>query len=494
MKLRGIGLMALGALAVASCGEGGDQSVDPKIESFREPIIGPSTPGGRNEVVMLFARVLLANGSLGTRTCSGGYFAPRVVATAAHCLTDIFNNQLIVYYGDTYDADFALLTEDQNGFVVPPPGQPSVWSKADSFEINPSYVPDQHFPDIGVIYLDRKLPFDPLPLSRNVLAANRVVTISGWGANSAPTPTTGAGGHVQRTGTSRTLGSPTLADFHPEDPNNGLLVAANRAAQIKLDGGAPNANTCFGDSGSPLLVTDSGQLYIAGVNYFTGLSCADYSLYTRISSFLPFFDQAYKKGGQESLKPTFDCVAPNAQGTLTAFFGYDNKNGVSVTVPFGTKNSLARDTLNQRPSRFLPGTHHFSVGVDFTSSQTVTWTLSPDNNPTTTLIVNQASRRCGAAEADQTECALSCRASQRSGCPTLPTFEGCVGFCRSQIDFIRDSVPACLAANTAIDVCTAAVVSNNPANWLCDDSLGAFAADQCAAQFDALNTCFSENF
>ncbi len=35
---------------------------------------------------MLFARVVLANGSIGTRTCSGGYFAPRVVATAAHCL------------------------------------------------------------------------------------------------------------------------------------------------------------------------------------------------------------------------------------------------------------------------------------------------------------------------------------------------------------------------------------------------------------------------
>ena len=64
-----------------------------------------------------------------------------------------------------------------------------------------------------------------------------------------------------------------------------------------------NANSCFGDSGSPLLITDSRQTYIAGVNYFTGLSCADYSLYTRISSFLPFFDEAYKKGGQEVLKP-----------------------------------------------------------------------------------------------------------------------------------------------------------------------------------------------
>ena len=81
------------------------------------------------------------------------------------------------------------------------------------------------------------------------------MTISGWGANSRPTPTTGIGGRVQRTGTSRTLGSPTAADFHPEDPNNGLLVPANLPSLIELDGIRANANSCFGDSGSPILIT-----------------------------------------------------------------------------------------------------------------------------------------------------------------------------------------------------------------------------------------------
>jgi len=108
------------------------------------------------------------------------------------------------------------------------------------------------------------------------------------------------------------------------------------------------------------------------------LSCADYSCYTHQFLFT-VLRRGYKKGGQEVLKPTFDCVAPNAQGSLTAFFGYDNKNGVSVSVPYGTKNSLANDTTNQRPSRFLPGTHHFSFGVDFASNQSLTWKLTPDN-------------------------------------------------------------------------------------------------------------------
>lgn len=490
MRARGTVSILFGALAIAACSSG-SESVDGQLSKQSGAIIGPSTPGGRNEVVMIYARFVTANGSLGTRVCTGSYFAPRVVVTAAHCLQDIFGTQLFVYYGDNFDADLPQLVQGPNGLQPPPPGQPSFFAQADSFESHPSYDPAQHYPDIGVVYLDRKLPFDPLPLSRNQLAAGRQVTISGWGSNSAPTPTTGAGSRVQRTGTTVTLGSPTAADFHPEDPNPGLLVAANRANQIKTDGRAPNSNACFGDSGGPILINDFGQTYIAGVGYFVGLSCLDYSLFVRVNSFLPFLDQAYKKGGQEVLKPTFECVAPNAQGTLTAFFGYDNKNGVAVTVPYGTKNAFARDTTNQRPNKFLPGQHHFAFGVDFAANQTLSWTLSPENSPTTTLTVNGASRRCGAAEADQTECALGCRASQASGCANLPTFEQCVQFCQENNQFTRDFFPACVDENTAVNVCTAGV-SASPANWECFDGFGAFPLAPCAAQFDALNVCFSQ--
>lgn len=185
----------------------------------------------------------------------------------------------------------------------------------------------------------------------------------------------------------------------------------------------------------------------------------------------------------------FDCVAPSAQGSLAAFFGYDNENGVSVTVPYGSKNSLALDTTNQRLTRFLPGVHHFSFGVDFASNQSLSWKLSPDNNRTTTVTGNQSSRRCGAAEADQSECSLACRASQRSGCAGLPTFEDCVGFCVDQAQSERPSVPQCSPQNSAFNLCTAAV-SPDPANWECFDTFGAFALGPCAKALDALNSCF----
>ena len=65
-----------------------------------------------------------------------------MVTTAAHCLTDIFANQLFVYYGDNFDADIGQLVEGPNGLEAPAPGQPSSWAQADSSEIHPSYTAD----------------------------------------------------------------------------------------------------------------------------------------------------------------------------------------------------------------------------------------------------------------------------------------------------------------------------------------------------------------
>lgn len=484
MTIRYFGLTVLSALVASACSGAEERE---SLGKTSESIIGPSTLGGRNEVVMLYAQVVLPNGTIGVRTCSGSYFAPRVVVTAAHCLQNVFGTELFVYYGDDFEADFGELVPGPNGLEPPPPGQPSSFAKADSFESHPSYDPALNHPDIGVVYLDRKLPFDPLPLSRNQLAANRQVTISGWGANSAPTPTTGAGARVQRTGTTVTLGSPTIADFHPEDPNPGILDPAIRATQIKTDGRPPNANGCFGDSGGPILINDFGQTYIAGVNYFTGLSCLDYNLAVRIDHFLPFLDEAYKRGGQDVLRPVLECVTPNPDGGFTAFFGHDNENGFAVTVPYGPKNGFAADTANQRPTLFGPGRHPFTFGVDFAPGQTLSWTLSPENSPTTTLNVNQT-QVCGPAQADQRECALSCRASQRSGCPFLPTFEMCVQFCVEGNTFTRDFFPDCVDENSAVNECTASV-SAAPENWECIDFFGAFAPVACAAEIDALSAC-----
>jgi hypothetical protein len=454
-------LFLFGLLAVAGCGE----EPSAEVETQTSDIIRATSNGGRDQVVMLYG--VLGNGT--REFCSGSYYAPRVVVTAAHCLPSN-TYQLFVYYGDNFQQDLSELTSDGFiGYIPPPIGSPSHWAQADSWQINPAYDSNLNSADMAVVFLDRKPPFDPLPLYRNRVNSGVQVTITGWGSDSAPTPTTGAGYGVERTGKTTTLGSPTAADYHPDDPNPGMLNPAVRQTVIKTNGIKPNSNGCFGDSGGPIILNQFGQDYVAGVFYWTGLSCEDYNLSTRIDSFLPFLDLSYKRGGQDVLKPTFTCVTPNPQGSLTAIFGYENDNGVGISIPYGTKNASARDTSSLRPTRFDPGLHSFAFGVDFTAGQTASWTLSPDNNPTVTVNATSTSPRCTAAQTVDSGCVLQCRAEQRSGCSRVQETDNCVAFCADIGHSINEYGSPFEDKRVAWQNCVAATAPG-AANWSCTES------------------------
>jgi hypothetical protein len=480
MNTRKLGLIALGGWLLAACGSGNPSE---SVASDEESIIRSTSLGGRNEVVMVYGLVGFdAQGTPQFRTCSGAYFAPRVVLTAAHCLQGIISNQLFVYWGDNFATDIAQLTP-QGAFRAPPPvGQPSFWAQAESFEQHPQWDASKFYVDMGAIYLDRKPPFDPLPLARFRLDnswLNRSVTISGWGGDHATSGTTATGARVQRTGTSRILGSPTQADYHPEDPNPGLLDAAARQNIVKIDGHAPYSNTCFGDSGGPLLVTQNGQTYIAGIDYFGGLYCEDYALYTRIDPFLPFVDEAYKKGGQETLTPRLECITPRTGGGFRAYFGYDNKNGIAVDIPYGTKNSLTGDTTNLRPNHFLPGNKPYVFGLNFTANQTLSYRLTAPSGPNTLLTVNSNSPRCNVND-HQFVCVQSCEAQAQANCGW--DVAGCAADCLSNYEFLTpcedkwSDYQRCLAGLSA-------------SAFVCDDIFAIDANGVCNPKLDDLFTC-----
>jgi hypothetical protein len=473
IEFKKLGLVLGAALAMACSSGDVGTGIDPTADttgSTEEGIIRSTSLGGRNEVVLVWVKAFV-NGSLVTRGCSGSYFAPRVVLTAAHCLQGVWAGQVFVYFGDNYEVEKAELTALGDTLVPPPVGSPSHWAQADSFEQHPSWNPALHAPDLGVIYLDRKPPFDPLPLARFRLDNSwngKTATISGWGYGQATGPTTGTGFGVQRTGKQKIIGTPTAADYHDDDPNPGMLDPAIRQQVIKLDGRAPNSNGCFGDSGSPLIVNQYGQDYIAGVDYFGGFYCEDYSLHFRIDPFLPFLDNAYKKGGQETLIPKFMCQAPNQSGTRTAYFGYENKNGVAITLPYGTKNSAGSlDTKGFRPTKFPPGKVDYAFAIDFGTTQTLTYTLSPDNSPTTKLTVTKNSTACsGEQGADVVEAGNYCRGGALSGCPSLPPFSDCFQQGLSFNQEFNAYVPECKSQLTAYNACYA---NTTGAGWVCQD-------------------------
>lgn len=460
MKSKIAGLWLLGSLlSVVGCSAGSED-----VESKRDEIIRSTSLGGRDQVVLLYAY----RGDGGRTLCTGTYYAPRVVVTAAHCIPDNIY-QMFVYYGDNYEQDFSELTvaPDGFGYVPPPIGSPSHWSQADSWQVNPAYDANLNSADMAVVFLDRKPPFDPIPLYRNRVNANVPVKITGWGSNSAPTPVTGAGSGVQRSGNTITMGSPTAADYHADDPNPGMLNAAVRQTVLKTNGAAPYSNGCFGDSGGPIILNQSGQDYVAGVGYWTGLSCEDYNLWTRIDSYLPFLDLSYKRGGQDVLKAKAGCITTNPQGSLTAIFGYQNDNGVGVSIPYGTKNASARDTSSLRPTRFDPGQHPYAFGVDFTAGQTASWTLSPDNNPSVTVNMTSASPQCTGTQVVDAGCVLQCRAQLRSGCtPRVEESDNCVAYCADLGHFVAEDLVGCNDERVAWQNCVSATAPG-ASNWDC---------------------------
>jgi hypothetical protein len=330
--------------------------------------------------------------------------------------------------------------------------------------------------------VDRRLPFDPLPLARFRLDSTwvgRQVTISGWGGNVATSPTTATGGRVQRTGLSRFLGSPTAADYHPEDPNPGMLNATVRANTFKIDGHAPSSNACFGDSGSPLLVSQFGQTYIAGIEYFGGLSCEEYSLYHRIDPFLPFMDLAYMKGGQAVLAPRTECIAPRTGGGFRAYFGYNNQNGISVDIPRGNNNSFPQDTANIRPTHFAPGNHPFEFAVNFTAGQTLSYRVIAPNGPNTLLTVNQNSPRCNVDDPTFV-CTQRCEAEQQAQCGwNVPD---CTRDCVSNYPFLAP----CESFFSAYNRCLAGLPASG---FVCDDIFAFDANGVCDPKINDLIAC-----
>jgi hypothetical protein len=395
--------------------------------------------------------------------CSGTYFAPRVVLTAAHCIPPDNVRQGFVYFGTDFEADLEILF---NG--VPAPGEPSPWGRLDSWERHPNFNLNEFDADLGVVFLDRKPPFDPLPLFRNRLDAswtNKLTTLVGWGANLALSEDTSynEGFGIKRTGKSPILGTPTLADYGPGAPAN-LLTSTVRGHAVKIDGRNPYPNLCSGDSGGPILVNQWGQDYVAGVASRTGSWCENISIYTRIDPYLPFLDEAYRRGGQANLIPSLDCVDTRPNGKLAAYFGYKNDNGVSINIPYSaTRNSLPLDVLNERPSLFKPGNNRFQFGIDFSPGQTVTWKLSPPNSPSTTVSASSTSPRC--PDAKGRRCARYCEASLASACigDFDTNWDECITACQEGYDqFVGPCEPIWASF-------LACVASTPPAleNWAC---------------------------
>jgi Trypsin len=345
---------------------------------------------------------------------------------------------------------------------IPPPGQPSDLAGVESFQTHPEYDSGVNYPDLAIVYLDRELPFAPLPLLTERVGRHFVgdkATIVGWGGSRALvadiSQVEGAG--IKRRGQVTIVGSPTAADFHADDPNPGMLDPAIRADSLKVDGRAPNANGCAGDSGGPLLIKKDGRTFVAGVGYWTGLFCEDYSIYSRIDPFLGFIKDAVRGAGKKAVVPRLECVDRAENGTFTAFFGYDNRNGVSLDIPYSRRNSLPGDDANARPELFGPGDHPWAFSVDFEKKEHLRYLLTSPAGQTNVATADRNSPRC--------DCAAACDAALAAECSEGNfTRADCVAGC---LPFAQLFPGACQQELNSYYRCQAAL-SPAAENWICD--------------------------
>lgn len=458
-RIAAIGLCG-SLLGACSAGVGDDPATSeaPAGEQSEEIVRG-RTEKGLPQVV-----AVRIDGYNGTTLCSGTYFDSRLVVTAAHCVRDdAIPGQTYVYFGNDYEKDKLKLPE------IPAPDKKSKWARAETTVVYPSYDPSVNYVDIAVLFLDRELPFEPMRLNRRrVSDGPHLATVAGWGGSKALVPdisiVEGAG--VKRSGTVKLLGSPTAADYHPEDPNPGLLDPAIRRHLIKTDGRAPLANTCAGDSGGPLITDAHGcEGELSGVNMWTGLSCEDYAIFTRVEPFLPFFDQQSKRNGKAPIVPRLQCVEEGPKGTFVARFSYRNDNAVTVEIPYGNRNLLPQDRAD-RPTDFAPGDNIAAFKVQFRSNQTLTWQLTPPGGPKSTVTAKASSPRCAPDDASII-CADRCDASLAAQCaPDGLSRAACMENCFGETAIFDDPSVNCGSEWRAYMRCSAQVAPK-ASNWDC---------------------------
>jgi hypothetical protein len=445
-------LSSLCALSVVACGA----MVDEPLEQRAQDIVRGSLEPRRPQVVAVHV------GSFFGRTlCSGTYIAPRVVLTAAHCMTSAIPGQTFVYHGSDYLADVAMLPN------IPAPGNPSVWAHGETTTVHPAYDPGLNHPDLAVVFLDRELPFAALPpLRKRVSDSVRKAEIVGWGGSRALTADISVveGAGIKRSAQVKLLGAPTEADFHADDPNPGILVPEIRADLLKTDGEDPKANPCAGDSGGPLIIKHQGKDHVAGVSMWTGLFCEDYSIYTRIDPFLDFIDEAIERSGRAPVVPRLECLEEAADGSLSAHFGYRNDNGVSVDIPYGARNLFPADRARNRPSAFAPGNNPFDFSLGLDPGEQLFWFLAPRGGPLTLVRADASSPRCDPNDGTLL-CANQCEASLAAECSDGTASRGqCLSDCSLNATFFADV--GCASEWNAALRCVAAVPPD-AANWDC---------------------------
>lgn len=187
-------------------------------------------------------RVAVVQVSSEAGTCTGTYFAPGRVLTAAHCVPSDDEAAGAVLVA------FAGVPELERGVIA----SRDVVRFAGDLDLAIVEIDDRHIPASV-----RPLPLLPRSVALTNLDVGSAVVLVGFGLE-APPPA------ARRSGPS--------------------TLAAVEAEQVAVLSSPAEARACFGDSGGPLLISRSGVEYVAAVLSRGAADCSGRDHYTRVDA------------------------------------------------------------------------------------------------------------------------------------------------------------------------------------------------------------------
>jgi hypothetical protein len=263
-------LLVVAGVLIPACGP------DAEIE-FRTlgcPIIGgqEDTKPEHQAVVVVYDT---ANGYM----CTGTLIAPRIVLTAAHCLT---GTGMQVGFGNDANA--------------------AAWRSVQERQPHPQYSSSRLVNDIAVLRFGGSppagvVPIPPLPRSMEITDADlgQPLEFVGFGA----TASSGSGAGRKRTMTNNLSWICTSSWCGWDNPGQ-----TNTICQDQTPGGI-----CSGDSGGPAFIIRQGREYVAGVTSYSGDNCLYFGCSTKVDEFESFWGDFLGAGLGEYCSENLECAS-----------------------------------------------------------------------------------------------------------------------------------------------------------------------------------------